>query len=83
MCHGESLIIGLMGGGMADTRDTKAAYRLGSLIVGQGWILLNGGRSHKANFYKSWKTIRSEGLEAIKRSYLLAFTMSHELSAMS
>ena len=39
------LIIGVMGGGMADPRDAKAAYRLGSLIAEQGWILLNGGRN--------------------------------------
>jgi hypothetical protein len=30
------LIIGVMGGGMADPRDAKAAYRPGSLIAGQG-----------------------------------------------
>lgn len=40
-----ALIIGVMGGGTADPRDTKAAYRLGSLIAEQGWVLLNGGRN--------------------------------------
>ena len=39
------LIIGVMGGGVADPRDEEAAYRLGSLIAEQGWILLNGGRN--------------------------------------
>lgn len=39
------LIIGVMGGGAANPRDAKAAYRLGSLIAEQGWILLNGGRN--------------------------------------
>lgn len=39
------LIIGVMGGGTADPGDTKAAYRLGSLIAEQGWVLLNGGRN--------------------------------------
>ena len=34
-----SIIIGVMGGGMADPRDANAAYRLGSLIAEQGWIL--------------------------------------------
>ena len=34
-----------MGGGLADARDTKAAYHLGSLIAEQGWVLLNGGRN--------------------------------------
>jgi uncharacterized protein (TIGR00725 family) len=40
-----SLIVGVMGGGMADPQITKAAYRLGSLIAAQGWVLLNGGRN--------------------------------------
>ncbi len=39
------LIVGVMGGGTADHENTQAAYRLGSLIAGQGWILLNGGRN--------------------------------------
>jgi uncharacterized protein (TIGR00725 family) len=39
-----SLIIGVMGGGTATVEDAKAAYRLGSLIAENGWILLNGGR---------------------------------------
>jgi uncharacterized protein (TIGR00725 family) len=39
------LIVGVMGGGMADPQDTESAYRLGSLIADQGWILLNGGRN--------------------------------------
>jgi len=38
-------IIGVMGGGTASREDDQAAYRLGSLIAKQGWILLNGGRS--------------------------------------
>jgi uncharacterized protein (TIGR00725 family) len=40
-----SYIIGVMGGGTASREDADAAYRLGSLIAKQGWILLNGGRS--------------------------------------
>jgi uncharacterized protein (TIGR00725 family) len=39
------LIIGVMGGGIAAAQDTEAARRLGALIAGQGWILLNGGRN--------------------------------------
>ena len=39
------LIIGVMGGGMIDPQDAESAYRLGSLIAEQGWILLNGGRN--------------------------------------
>ncbi len=39
-----SLIIGVMGGGTATVEDSKAAYRLGSMIAENGWILLNGGR---------------------------------------
>ena len=41
----KSLIIGIMGGGKATGEDEKAAYRLGSVIAKQGWILLNGGRN--------------------------------------
>ena len=39
------LIVGVMGGGMADRESADAAYRLGSLIAAEGWILLNGGRN--------------------------------------
>ena len=39
------LIVGVMGGGMVDPQDAGSAYRLGSLIAEQGWILLNGGRN--------------------------------------
>ena len=39
------LIVGVMGGGTADRKSAEAAYRLGSLIAEQGWILLNGGRN--------------------------------------
>ena len=39
------LIVGVMGGGMVTPQDAKSAYRLGSLIAAQGWILLNGGRN--------------------------------------
>jgi len=38
------VIIGVMGGGRADTRQTEMAYRLGHLIAAEGWVLLNGGR---------------------------------------
>jgi len=41
----KSLIIGVMGGGTATVEDTAAAYELGRLIAGQGWVLLNGGRN--------------------------------------
>jgi uncharacterized protein (TIGR00725 family) len=37
-------IIGVMGGGSASSDAVAAAYELGQLIAGQGWILLNGGR---------------------------------------
>lgn len=40
-----SIIIGLMGGGQANTRDRDDAYRLGALIAQNGWVLLNGGRN--------------------------------------
>ncbi len=39
------LIVGVMGGGTADPESARAAYRLGSLIAAQKWILLNGGRN--------------------------------------
>ena len=39
------LIVGVMGGGTAGREGAEAAYRLGSLIASQGWILLNGGRN--------------------------------------
>ncbi|RJQ68491.1 MAG: TIGR00725 family protein [Desulfobacteraceae bacterium] len=39
------LIVGVMGGGHADEEHLQSAYRLGALIAGQGWILLNGGRN--------------------------------------
>ncbi|MBU4419918.1 MAG: TIGR00725 family protein [Proteobacteria bacterium] len=38
------LIIGIMGGGNVAHEDEKIAYRLGSMIAKEGWILLNGGR---------------------------------------
>ncbi len=38
-------IIGVMGGGEASPENMNAAYRLGTLIAKQGWILLNGGRN--------------------------------------
>ncbi len=38
-------IIGVMGGGEASPENMDAAYRLGTLIAKQGWILLNGGRN--------------------------------------
>jgi uncharacterized protein (TIGR00725 family) len=37
-------IVGVMGGGSATPSVTEAAYRLGRLIAGKGWVLLNGGR---------------------------------------
>ncbi len=39
------LIIGVMGGGTAESIDIDNAYRLGNLIAGNNWILLNGGRN--------------------------------------
>ncbi len=39
-----SLIIGIMGGGSAETDDLDKACRLGALIAQNGWHLLNGGR---------------------------------------
>jgi hypothetical protein len=37
-------IIGVMGGGEADTATSRAATELGKLIAARGWVLLNGGR---------------------------------------
>ncbi len=39
------VVIGVMGGGSADTAQEAKAYRLGRLIAARGWVLLNGGRS--------------------------------------
>jgi uncharacterized protein (TIGR00725 family) len=41
---GNRVIIGVMGGGLADAGQTERAYRLGKLIAAEGWVLLNGGR---------------------------------------
>jgi uncharacterized protein (TIGR00725 family) len=41
----KQLIVGVMGGGSATPSDAACAYRLGSLIAQNGWILLNGGRN--------------------------------------
>jgi len=41
----KNLIVGIMGGGKASPEDIDAAYRLGTLIAKQGWVLLNGGRN--------------------------------------
>jgi len=38
-------IVGVMGGSQADEAVMRTAYRLGELIAGRGWILLNGGRN--------------------------------------
>ena len=38
------LIVGVMGGGRISNQERSDAYKLGSLIAKQGWILLNGGR---------------------------------------
>lgn len=38
-------IIGVMGGGEVSRDTLNQSYLLGSLIAGQGWILLNGGRN--------------------------------------
>jgi hypothetical protein len=40
----KKVVIGVMGGGTIAEKDRDAAYRLGSLVARQGWILLNGGR---------------------------------------
>ena len=40
-----AIVIGVMGGGQADDRQTALAFRLGQLIAAEGWVLLNGGRS--------------------------------------
>lgn len=39
------LIIGVMGGGSTDVQHIENAYRLGTLIAENNWILLNGGRN--------------------------------------
>lgn len=38
------LIIGVMGGGVADDKTIADARQLGALIAQNGWVLLNGGR---------------------------------------
>ncbi len=38
------IVVGVMGGGSASAEVVDAAYRLGTLIARQGWVLLNGGR---------------------------------------
>ncbi len=39
-------VVGVMGGGEGTSRETcRQAYSLGSMVAGEGWILLNGGRS--------------------------------------
>ena len=38
-------IIGVMGGGEVSSDTLNQSYLLGSLIAGQGWVLLNGGRN--------------------------------------
>jgi hypothetical protein len=42
---GKSIIVGVMGGASATEASWQAAYRLGTLIAEQGWVLLNGGRN--------------------------------------
>lgn len=37
-------VVGVMGGAQADRAVCRAARRLGALIAGRGWVLLNGGR---------------------------------------
>ncbi len=39
------LIVGVMGGGVAEIKDLDNAYILGSRIAENNWILLNGGRN--------------------------------------
>ncbi len=39
------LIVGVMGGGLADDTAYEEACKLGKLIAENGWILLNGGRN--------------------------------------
>lgn len=39
------LIVGVMGGAQVDEAAMEIAYRLGALIAGNGWVLLNGGRN--------------------------------------
>ena len=41
----KSIVVGVMGGASATEASWQAAYRLGTLIAEQGWILLNGGRN--------------------------------------
>lgn len=43
--NGKTVIIGVMGGAEATAEHVRAAYRLGQLVAGQGWVLLNGGRN--------------------------------------
>ncbi len=39
------ILIGVMGGSVADDRTAANARELGRLIAGRGWVLLNGGRA--------------------------------------
>ena len=38
------VVVGVMGGSVADERTQAIAYRLGQLIAQNNWVLLNGGR---------------------------------------
>lgn len=44
MTAGRRTVVGVMGGSAADERTRGLAYRLGELVAGHGWVLLNGGR---------------------------------------
>ena len=41
----KNIVIGVMGGGSTSPESWQEAYRLGTLIADQGWVLLNGGRN--------------------------------------
>ena len=71
------LIIGVMGGGSASRTDLQHAYRLGELVAGNGWILLNGGRnsgimeaSAKGAFEKGGLTIGILPDDDVRRAQL-------------
>lgn len=40
----DQLIVGVLGGGYADTDTYESARALGEAIAREGWVLLNGGR---------------------------------------
>ncbi len=56
-------LVGVMGPGEGATEnDAQLAYELGSLIAGQGWVLLTGGRRTGVMDAASWGAKDAQGL---------------------